>query len=232
MSRVLRCSRVLMKAVNAPMKSLIAPNTNFIEVYVTAVPEVSIAIAIKDTSPPGPSFLFNPMKKFNDEAHYGSLSDKWGITAFMDRKTPGGDDVMRYLSGGSTYPWKTMITLNLTEIENHAEVGTKIAKGFTEFCLDEKHNRPEKCVFRKGHYEDEPKPLNYYLMDKDCVAMLKKMYGDDDGSPPSKTLWSMEISSPTFLDVRRKVRKCWRLWMITSGICWIDIIIFAKKEDN
>jgi hypothetical protein len=219
-----------MKAVNAPMKSVIAPKTNFIEVYVTAVPEISIAIGIKDTNPPGPSFLFNPMKKFNDEAHYGSLSDKWGITAFMDRKTPGGDDVMRYLSGGSTYPWKTMITLNLTEIENHAEVGTKIAKGFTKFCLDEKHNRPEKFVFRKGHYEDEPKPLNYYLMDKDCVAMLKKMYGDDDGSPPSKTLWSMEISSPTFLDVRRKVRKCWRLWTITSGICWIDIIIFAKKR--
>ena len=57
------------------------------------------------------------------------------ITAFMDRKTPGGDDVMRYLSGGSTYPWKTMITLNLTEIENQAEVGTKIAKGFTKFLM-------------------------------------------------------------------------------------------------
>ena len=88
-----------MKAVNAPMKSFIAPKTNFIEVHVTSVTEICIAIGIKDTAPPGPSFLFNPMKKFNDEAHYGSLSDKWGITVFMDRKTPGGDDVMRYLSG-------------------------------------------------------------------------------------------------------------------------------------
>ena len=33
-----------------------------------------------------------------------------------------------------------------------------------------------------AHYADEPKPLNYYLMDKDCVAMLKKMYDGDDGS--------------------------------------------------
>ncbi len=41
-----------MKAANAPMKSFIAPKTNFIEVYVTAVPEISIAIAIKDTNPP------------------------------------------------------------------------------------------------------------------------------------------------------------------------------------
>ncbi len=57
-----------MKAANAPMKSFISPKTiNFVEVYVTAVPEISIAIAIKDTNPPGPSFLFNHMKKFNDE---------------------------------------------------------------------------------------------------------------------------------------------------------------------
>ncbi len=52
-----------LKAANAPMKSFIAPKTKFIEVYVTAVPEISIAIAIKDTNPPGPSFLFNHMKK-------------------------------------------------------------------------------------------------------------------------------------------------------------------------
>jgi hypothetical protein len=50
---------------------------------------------------------------------------------------------MRYSSGGSNYPWKTMITLNFTEIENHTEVETKIAKGFTKLCLNDKHNRPE-----------------------------------------------------------------------------------------
>jgi hypothetical protein len=33
------------------------------------------------------------------------------------------------------------------------------------------------------HYADEPKSLNYYLIDKDCVAMLKRMYrGDDDST--------------------------------------------------
>ncbi len=89
--------------------------------------------------------------------------------------------MIRYLSGGSNYPWKTMITLNLTEIEHHAEVVTKIAKGFTRFCLNEKHNCPEKFVFHEAHYADEPKSLNYYLMDKDCVAMLKRMYRGDDG---------------------------------------------------
>ena len=41
---------------------------------------------------------------------------------------------------------------------------------------------PEKFVFRKVHYADEPKSLSYYLMDKGCVAMLKRMYGGDDGS--------------------------------------------------
>jgi hypothetical protein len=87
------------------------------------IPEISVAIAMKDTIPTGSSFLFNHMKKFNDEAHYASLSNKWGITAFMDRKTPGGDDVLMYSTGGNHYSWKTLITLHLIEIENHAEVG-------------------------------------------------------------------------------------------------------------
>ncbi len=66
-------------------------------------------------------------------------------------------------------------------------------------------------------------------MDKDCVAMLKKMYGDDDGST-KQDLMEYEDLLTNFLDVRRKVRKCWRLWKIASGICWIDVIIFANKR--
>ena len=110
-----------MEAPNAPMKRYMAPKNNFIDVYVTAVPEISVAIAIKDTSPPGPSFLFNHFRKFNDDNHYASCSDKWGITAFVDRKMPVGNDVMKYSSQGSHYPWKTMITLHLTEIKNYAD---------------------------------------------------------------------------------------------------------------
>jgi hypothetical protein len=122
-----------------------------------------------------------------------------------------------------------MITLHLSKIENHAEVGTKIAKGFTKFCFDEKHDRPEKFISCDVHYADEQKPLNYYLIDKDCVAMLKRMYGGEDGSTKQ---YLMEYGGPhqLFSDVRRKVRKCWRLWTITPGICWINKIKFAYKE--
>ena len=35
-----------MKAANAPMKSCIAPKTNIIDVYVTGVPEIAVAIVI------------------------------------------------------------------------------------------------------------------------------------------------------------------------------------------
>jgi hypothetical protein len=76
---------------------------NFIDVYVTAVPKVSIVAAFKDTNPPDLSFLFDLMKMFNDLAHYVSLSNKWDIMAFMDRKTPGGEDIMKYLSAGNFY---------------------------------------------------------------------------------------------------------------------------------
>ena len=86
---------------NALMKTYMAPKNNYIDAYVTTVPEISVAIATKDTTPPDPSFLFNHTKKSNGEAHYATLSGKWGITALMDRETPGGDDVMKYSSGGN-----------------------------------------------------------------------------------------------------------------------------------
>ena len=89
---------------------------------------------------------------------------------------------MKYSSQGNHYPWKTMINLHLTKIEIHAEIGTKITKGFAKFCFDEKHNHPENFIFCNDHHADKPMPLNYYLMDKNCVAMLKRMYGGDDGS--------------------------------------------------
>ena len=45
-----------------------------------------------------------------------------------------------------------------------------------------------------------------------------------------KTLWSVVGPLTNFFDVRRKVRKCWRLWTITPGICWIDKIKFTYKK--
>ncbi len=39
-----------------------------------------------------------------------------------------------------------------------------------------------KVIFRNVLHADNPKPLNYHLMDKDCVAMLRRMYGGENGS--------------------------------------------------
>ncbi len=61
-------------------------------------------------------------------------------------------------------------------------MGTKLAKEFTKFCLDENHIRPEKFMSRNVRHADNPKPLNYHLMDKDCAVLLKRMYGGEDGS--------------------------------------------------
>ena len=190
-----------------------ALKNNFIDVLSLRYPKSPLQSQLKTLPPPGLSFLFNHIEKINDANHYTSLSDKWGITAFMDRKSPGGDDVMKYSFQGIYYPWKTMITLDLTDIENHAKAGTKLAKGFTKFCLDEKHNRPEKFTLRKVYYAENPKPLNYHLMEKYCVTMLKRMYGGEDASIKQELIEYGDLLI-NFLEVRRKVRKCWRLWTI------------------
>jgi hypothetical protein len=66
-------------------------------------------------------------------------------------------------------------------------------------------------------------------MEKDCAAMLKRMYGGDDGSTKQDIMECKDLLT-NFFDVRRKVRKCLRLWTITSGICWIDNIKFGNKK--
>jgi hypothetical protein len=98
----------------------------FIDDYITTVPKVSIAVAIKDTSPPGPLFLFNHMEKF----HYASLSDKRDIAAFMDRKTPGSVDIMKYSSVGNLHNWKIMVPLHDTNIKQRIH----------QYCIEETHN--------------------------------------------------------------------------------------------
>jgi hypothetical protein len=102
--------------------------------------------------------------------------------AFTDRKTPGGEDITKYLSAENFNNWKTMVTLHPTNIQNYAEVRDKIAKEFTELGIEEKHNRREKFIFLIVLHADNPKPFNNLLMDKDCVTMLKRMYDGEDGS--------------------------------------------------
>ena len=107
-------------------------------------------------------------------------------------------------------------------------MGTKLAKEFTKFCLDENHIRPEKFMSCNVRHADNPKPLNYHLMDKDCAVLLKRMYGGEDGSTKQELMEYGDFLT-NFLDLRRKSRTCWRLWTITLGKCWIDKIDVAYK---
>ena len=50
------------------------------------------------------------------------------------------------------------------------------------------NNCPEKFTFHDVHHAENPKPLNYHLMDKDCVTMLKRMYCGEDGSTKQELL--------------------------------------------
>jgi hypothetical protein len=86
-----------------------------------------------------------------------------------------------------------MVTLHPTNSHNYAEVGDIIAKGLTKFGIKEKLNRPEKFIFCNVLHADNSKPLNYHLMGKDCVAMLRRMYGREDGSTKEEL---MEYGNP------------------------------------
>jgi hypothetical protein len=55
------------------------------------------------------------------------------------------------------------------------------------------------------------------------------MYGSDDGSTKQDLMEYGDLLT-NFFGCEEKGKEVWRLWLITSGICWIDIIIFANKR--
>ncbi len=79
-------------------------------------------------------------------------------------------------------------------------MGDKIAKGFTKFCIEEKHNPTENFIFRRVLHTNNPKPLNYHLMDKDCVTMLKRMHGAEDGSIKEELMEYADLLATFFGD--------------------------------
>jgi hypothetical protein len=54
-------------------------------------------------------------------------------------------------------------------------------------------------------------------MDKDCVAILMRMYGGEDG-PTKNDLMEYWDLFASFLEMRRKVRKCCRMWLWTISL--------------
>ncbi len=113
-------------------------------------------------------------------------------------------------------------------------MGDKTAKGFTKFCIEEKHNRPERFIFRGVLHADNPKPLNYHLMDNDFVTMLKRVYGREEG-PTKEELMEYENFLATFFGDEEKGKEIFagfgQLHLGYVGlkdISWIK----TKKERN
>jgi hypothetical protein len=70
-------------------------------------------------------------------------------------------------------------------------------------------------------------------MDKDCFALLKRMYGSEDGSTKKDLMDSGDLLA-TFFEIRRKLRKCccFRLWLwtISLEVCWIEGYLDTERD--
>ena len=59
-------------------------------------------------------------------------------------------------------------------------------------------------------------------MEKDCVAMLERIYSGDNGSTKQDLTEYGDILTNFFGCEEKDKGECFRLWTITPGICWID----------
>ena len=173
------------KKDTSPVKS-IKKGGNVIDVYETLADDIVILVASKPKK--NEAAYINPFKTiFNDDDAGEEYQELFPIVGFFDRKNPdaygiyGTDVTMKQKPSDPKcrYTWECMVSILDGDVTT-SEVGKKLAKEFTKFSATEASGM-NKDHFRFGRVKGRDlKPLNHYLLDQDCVLLLRKMHAESD----------------------------------------------------
>ena len=164
----------------------INPNyANKVTVYETLVPEIAISIATKPKEAADGTFTYFIKKGFESDDHGDDLADDWGVISILPRRNQGqngaGYEGVMPQHPGSKYDWKLFVHI----LEDHTTLegaGKKLARGLTKFTQNKRLSgmeTPEQYAFKCVDSEAR-RPLSFFLLDCDCIQMLKKIHGERD----------------------------------------------------
>ncbi len=171
-----RSKRVKKNVNYSPIKATFpsAASGGIIDSLQTAVVDIVISIVSSPTRKNQGAYI----KPLTDAWRKGDdpvLSD-WYIDSILPRRDqlrPSDDEPMKSIPE-MPYPWNCIITLRQNPEEEPSEIGQKIASSFSSFSSPDFEMKSFK--FRGDVSGDPPMPLNYYLLDKDCIMYIKKIY--------------------------------------------------------
>ena len=170
-----RSKRVKKNVNYSPIKAKFpsAASGGIIDSLQTAVVDIVISIVSSPTRKNQGAYI----KPLTDAWRNGDDSASgWYIDCILPRRDqlrPLDDEPMKSIPE-MPYPWNCIITLRQNPEEEPCEIGQKIASSFSSFSSSDFEMKSFK--FRGDVSGDPPMPLNYYLLDKDCIMYIKKIY--------------------------------------------------------
>lgn len=152
--------------------------TNWVDSANTKVKDITVHWITKFNSDEA-AFINHHKKEFQAK---GQETFKT-LFAIMGRRDPNQAPLNRYVKAqeGTTFYWECLVAERYSDGDKVSDIGRRIAKEFTDFgayCND--YNVPPKFQFRNDLSQTPLNPLNYYLCDGDCLAILKRFYAEDN----------------------------------------------------
>jgi len=148
-------------------------STNQVLVANSASPHVRFIWIMKSGS--GRAGWFNTIKqRFNDDPEtYGPIIHGTVILPRRDHMNHEANDVL----WSQQYVWFQQVLVTPNTRMPVSELGEAVAKAYSK--IENEHGTGKfktNYVFAQDETRDPPLPVNYYVLDKDAILLLKKVY--------------------------------------------------------
>lgn len=144
-------------------------NGGVIETFETAVVDIVISVVSKRGSEPKQGAYLKPLV----DAWRNGDEEEWYVDAILPRRDGSLNEPMKS-QRDLPYNWECIVTLRGSQDETPTEIGQKLAASFSSFSSDE--FKKKSFVFIGDVSKEPPLPLSHYLLDRDVVMYLKKVY--------------------------------------------------------
>ena len=143
----------------------------------TKVPELIVSYGSRASDESIAAFV-KPMtdKYAQDVESGGSAPHDFNINYICSRRSSCGGNIPRKVSMDSPYEWEAFITIIDEGSVNAAAVGENLAEQLS--MLKSEKYESHGFQFRSSDENDVGKPLNHYLLDWDCVVLLRNIYSE------------------------------------------------------
>lgn len=144
----------------------------------TKVPEIVVSYASKMADENVGAFLKPIVDQYtNDVANGGPSPELFNVQYICPRRAPGGANQAKKISPELSYEWEALVTINDDSDVSAPDIGENLAERFSGFESDK--YEAQKFAFKLPNEDDVEKPLNHFLLDWDCVVLLRTVYSEE-----------------------------------------------------